>query len=500
MNAAPQLHVEAIDLFERDVRLRMPFRFGVVTLTQAPQVFARVSIRLADGRTGTGMAAELLAPKWFDKNPALSNEDNFDQLRLALAIARELYLGGTGESAYGHYTRHYRTQIDRGAARGLNALVANYGPALIDRAVLDALCRALQQPFHAVIRSNLAGIGASELVPDLSEFDFSTFLSQLRPAAHIDARHTVGLVDPITRDDQAHRVDDGLPETLEEVVAAYGQRWFKLKVGGKVAADVDRLARIADVLDRIPGGYRATLDGNEQYDGVDGALALWQTMAAEPRLARLCRSVVFIEQPIKRQAALAQPVAALAAFKPVIIDESDDGLDAFVRGRAMGYRGVSSKTCKGLYKSILNRARCLMWNREEGLADALYEGAAPAASAGLVPYLMSAEDLTIQAGLALQQDLALVSLLGITHVERNGHHYVNGMADLPAAEQQAFLAAHGDLYETSHGAVRVCIDGGRLAIGSLSGPGFASGAAPLWESMRAMPEPAAPRQPPAAAT
>jgi Enolase C-terminal domain-like len=498
MTTAPRLRVEAIDLFERDVRLRMPFRFGVVTLTQAPQVFARVRIRLADGRSGTGMAAELLAPKWFDKDPALSNEDNFDQLRLALGIARGLYLGGAPATAFGHFVAHYRPQILRGAALGLNPLVANYGPALIDRAVLDGLCRALGLPFHAVIRGNLAGIGAVDLLPDLERFDFAAFLQRLQPATHIDARHTVGLVDPITRAEQATRVDDGLPETLEEVVAAYGQRWFKLKVGGQVAADVDRLARIAEVLGHIPGGYRATLDGNEQYDGVDGVLALWQAMAAEPRLAQLCRSVVFIEQPIKRQAALAQPVAALAAFKPVIIDESDDGLDAFVRGRAMGYRGVSSKTCKGLYKSILNRARCLMWNREEGLADALDGGAMPAAAGSPVPYLMSAEDLTIQAGLALQQDLALVSLLGVTHVERNGHHYVNGMADLPAAEQQAFLAAHGDLYESSHGAVRVRIDGGRLAIGSLSGPGYASGAAPMWESMRAMPEPAALRQAPAA--
>ena len=498
MNSAPQLFDEGIDLFERDVRLRMPFRFGVVTLTQAPQVFARVRIRLVDGRHGEGMAAELLAPKWFDKNPALSNEENFDQLRLALGIARELYLGGTSDSAYGHFTRHYRTQIDRAAAHGLNPLVANYGPAVIDRAVLDALCRALQQPFHAVIGNNLAGIGASEHIPDLAAFDFTGFLSRLRPATHIDARHTVGLVDPITREDQAQRVNDGLPETLDEVVAAYGQRWFKLKVGGNVAADVDRLARIADVLDGIPGGYRATLDGNEQYDDVSGVLALWERMAAEPRLAQLCRSVVFIEQPIKRQAALAQPVAALAAFKPVIIDESDDGLDAYVRGRAMGYRGVSSKTCKGLYKSILNRARCLSWNREEGLADPLDGVAAAATTGGPVPYLMSAEDLTIQAGLALQQDLALVSLLGITHVERNGHHYVNGMADLPAVEQRAFLAAHRDLYETSHGAVRVRIDGGRLAIGSLSGPGYASGAAPLWEEMRRMPDPTGPRQPPAA--
>ena len=79
---------------------------------------------------------------------------------------------------------------------------------------------------------------------------------------------------------------------------------------------------------------------------------------------------------------------------------------------------------------------------------------------------MSGEDLTIQPGLALQQDLALVSLLGLTHLERNGHHYVNGMAGLPQAEQDAFLAAHPDLYEKSHGAVRVRIEDGMLAIGS----------------------------------
>ena len=59
---------------------------------------------------------------------------------------------------------------------------------------------------------------------------------------------------------------------------------------------------------------------------------------------------------------------------------------------------------------------------------------------------MSAEDLTCQAGVAVQQDLALVALLGITHVERNGHHYVNGMAGASDAEQAVFLAGYPDLY------------------------------------------------------
>jgi hypothetical protein len=96
---------------------------------------------------------------------------------------------------------------------------------------------------------------------------------------------------------------------------------------------------------------------------------------------------------------------------------------------------------------------------------------------------MSAEDLTTQAGLSVQQDLALVSLLGIRHVERNGHHYVNGMAALPASEQDAFLRAHPDLYERSHGAVRLKIQDGRIALGSLDCAGYASAAMPDFGAM-----------------
>ena len=38
---APRLRINDVRLLERDVRLRMPFRFGVVTLTESPQVFAQ---------------------------------------------------------------------------------------------------------------------------------------------------------------------------------------------------------------------------------------------------------------------------------------------------------------------------------------------------------------------------------------------------------------------------------------------------------------------------
>jgi len=467
-DCAARFAIRAIDLFERPVRLRLPFRFGVVTLTECPQAFVRVRIELPDGRDAVGAAAELMAPKWFDKSLALTNDENFEQLRVVLRLARDAYLAESGlDTAFGHFARHHDAQRAASAARGCNALLAGYGPALVDRALLDALGRALGASFYAMMRANLAGIGARRT--EFAGFDWVRFLAGRAPAATIAARHTVGLVDAITHADLARPVNDGLPETLQQVIARYGHRHFKLKVGGTIDADLERLTAIAAVLDRDAGEYVATLDGNEQYGDAAGVVELLMRMRERPELARLYRAILFVEQPIARSLALDVDVRAIAAMKPVIIDESDSELDSFVQARARGYAGVSSKTCKGLYKSLLNAVRCSVWNVE-------------AADDGR--FFMSAEDLTTQAGLALQQDLALVNLLGITHVERNGHHYVDGMAASPASEQQAFLAAHPDLYEDSHGAVRLSIRGGRIALVSLDVAGFASGALPQWAAMR----------------
>src|SRR5258708_7703791 len=103
-------------------------------------------------------------------------------------------------------------------------------------------------------------------------------------------------------------------------------------------------------------------------------------------------------------------------------------------------------------------------------------------------YFMSAEDLTTQAGLAVQQDLALVNLLGLTHVERNGHHYVDGFAGQGAGrtEQQAFLSAQPGLYEGSGDNVRLAIQSGTLDLSSLSATGFATRAHPDWQTLQPM--------------
>jgi hypothetical protein len=449
--------------YERPVKLRLPFRFGVVTLTEAPQVFVRVRVRLKDGREGEGVAAELLVPKWFDKSPELSHEDNFDQLRTSLALARRAMMGAGEHTPFGLSAAVESAHHAQCAKRKLGGLIASFGLALLERAILDAIGRLEGETIFSLVQANRIGLNDTT-APDLAEFELDKFLGGLKPAQSIHVRHTVGLVDALTRaETEGKRLGDGLPESLEEAIAAYGHTYFKLKVNGDLAADVDRLVRIASVLDCASAPYFATLDGNEQYADIEAVTALWRRIGEEPHLARLKSSILFVEQPIARNHALAKPVENLSREIAIEVDESDSAIAVFPLARELGYRGISSKACKGLYRALLNRARVAQWNSEVGAAR----------------YFMSAEDLTTQGGVAVQQDFAQALLVGATHVERNGHHYVDGMAGAPTAEQEAFLAAHPDLYASADGRARLAIRDGKVSLGSLyRTPGLAVGPMP----------------------
>ena len=464
-----RFRVLAVERYERPVRFRLPFRFGASTVTGAPQAFVRATIQFPDGGTQTGAAAEMMMPKWFDKSAVHSEADNVADLRQALSAAAEAYPSDrTPRTAFGHHAAHARTLRLAAEARASNALTAAFGASLVDRALLDALCRQVRMPFSRAMQSNLPGIEPELLAPDLRGFDIGAFLAKLEPRSETALRHTVGLLDPLEVGETALPAD-GLPRTLDDVIAVHRPRYFKVKLSGDPDADLRRIVRIAGVLDEALPAYHVTLDGNEQFRAAEDVAALWQFVEAEKPLIRFAAATLWIEQPLSRDATGRTDVASLAALKPVLIDESDATPEAFPQARALGYTGVSVKSCKGLYKSVLNAARCARWNAETGEAR----------------FFLSAEDLTTQAGISLQQDLALAGLLGLGHVERNGHHYVDGFNGQGAsdAEAQRFLAVHRDLYEASGDSVRVSIRNGGLRFATLDTTGYAIVADPDWSAL-----------------
>jgi len=456
-----RIAVRDVAFFERPVRFVRPFRFGAVVINDTPQMFVRVEIEVEGKGTSSGASAELLVPKWFDKRPQLSPDETVEELRRSLVIARDLYLSGSSfETAFGLHARRIAAQVEACAREDIPPLAAAYGPAEIDKAVLDALLRALGVNFFDGMAQNIAGIDA-RLSPDLRDDDIAKFLAGCRRLERVAVRHTVGLDDRIEG-------KGGVADAVENA----GARYFKLKLNGDPEHDAARLTRIGNELATLPHDCRVTLDANEQYSDLTALAALVDRLDHDSGLRPIAAKLLYIEQPMPRDITRQSPLGSLAR-RNLIIDEADDSYDAFPHARALGYRGISSKSCKGIYKSIVNATRAAKWSGERE------------------KFFVSGEDLTCQAGLCVQQDLALGALIGVTHAERNGHHYVDGFSDTPAPEAEAFRAAHPDLYVREGDSVRLSIHDGDLLTGSLTSPGFATGVHPNWSALSPLEPPKA---------
>jgi len=452
---APLIRLHDVKAFERWTPFVRPFRFGAVTVEGAFQAFVSVVVEVEGHGRATGMTAELMPPKWFDKRPERSADDTVRDLKasLAQAVANAGSLRGH-DTAFGHHAHLHGQQLAWARGADVTPLSAAFGVSQVDKAVMDGLAKVLGSSFVSVLAGNAAGID-NRLTPDLDPRAIDARLAALRPAPHIAIRHTVGLTDRIEGED-----------SLASELDAAALRYFKIKIGGDPAADLMRLEAIARVLDGRGIDYRVTLDANEQY-APESLVTLFALAEGDASLGDFLSRLLFIEQPLDRRVTFERELDPRLAARGVIIDEADDGYDSFPRARALGYRGVSSKCCKGFYKALLNGSRVLQWN---------------AGRTGGPDFIISAEDLTCQPGLAVQQDTALVAAMGLTHVERNGHHYVDGFGLAPEREAEAFRAAHPALYARSD-RIRLAVASGDLDLSSLYGPGFASGAEPAWSSL-----------------
>ena len=455
--------LEESQLGLRNSTTRIPFRYGTAVLTRCPQAVLRVLVE-CDGEMRQGFSGDCLPPSWFDKSPGKDFARQVDDMLRVIALAQRVFADAFAVKtpffpAWLSSQERVRRECEEW---DLPPLLASFGSSLLERAILDAACRRHGMSFAQAARLNLFGIVPGMVHRDLEGTVPSDWLPAV-PSASVHVRQTVGLGDPLTRDEIApeDRLEDGWPQAIEEYATRRGVRYYKLKVGNRLEQDLERLTRVAYLLESHLGAdYRVTLDGNEQYKRAEDFEALVEQIRARPDLATLWGNVLVIEQPFDRSIATSpghtSGLRALSRAKPVIIDESDGTLDAYPAAIELGYRGVSSKNCKGALRSLLNAG--LTWlHNGRGRQDLL---------------LMTGEDLCTVGIVPVQSDLCLAATLGLQHVERNGHHYHPGLRYLTEAERRAALAAHGDFYVEEHGITGPAIQEGRLNIGSLQCAGF----------------------------
>lgn len=470
------VRIRVCEVFQaiRNVRLRMPFRYGAATMTAVPVLHLRTLVESESGQRAEGWSADCLPPGWFDKRPGRTYVEDIDSLRFVVDQAVAIYQAAGLTTAFDLWHQAYHGVREQGFARGETGLTCGFGPALLERSVIDAVGKLCGTEVHQTFHQNLLGVDLTELHPELSGWRVEQSVGA-HPLDSLAVRQTVGLSDPLTAADlePCQRLDDQLPQTLEEYLLEIGLRYLKVKVCGDLAGDLERIKVIAALMDRhVPQRYVISLDGNEQFASPGAVTELLQTIAAEPALRRFYDCIAYVEQPMARQVALDPEVVRglpeLTALKPVIIDESDDRVEAFKVALDLGYSGIAVKNCKGVTKAVANHA----------LARRLTILRSP-----LRPYFLTCEDLVNTPSVPLQQDLATAAMLGIGDVERNGHHYVRGLDHLSPAEIEGCLDHHGTLYQPlgNSGCVSMC--DGLLDLRSLHVPGYAVAVEPDWSAL-----------------
>ncbi len=456
--ALPTLDLKQVDFRVLPMRTRFPFKYGIASLTALPHLVLQASVEV-NGTLAHGITSEGLPPKWFTKAPDTTFEQDLPAMLAVIENAVNVAIASPSTTFFNLWRNLYDEQVAWASAEGHPPLLANLGVSLVERALLDALCRHLGRPIHKVIRENLLGIRLGDVRPELNDLSLAEALPQ-KPRATIIARHTIGLGDPLTPDDVTDetRADDTLPLDLESCIRSHKLNYFKIKVCGQLESDLPRLRKLAELLGPKA---RFTLDGNEQYPSISAFREHWEVWREEDSLRTfLDGGLLLVEQPAHRDETFAPAVAADFSSWPerpcFIIDEADGSLDSLPNALDLGYDGASHKNCKGIVKGIANAATLAH-------ARAFRER----------PVHLSGEDLANVGPIALLQDLAIMATLGIEHVERNGHHYFKGLSAWPESVQKTILAHHGDLYHHHHdGYPTLLIENGLLDITTLNAAPF----------------------------
>lgn len=455
--------ITGASIHQIQLKTRMPFKYGIATMTEVPMVFVRIEAEI-DGTKTAGIASDLLPPKWFTKVPEDPLEKEISDMLQVIRKALSQALGQAADSAFDLWKLIYDGQSRWAEANNIPALLAHFGTSLVERALIEATCKAGNKTLGQALLSGSLGFEPGHIHSCLEGQSASSLLPKT-PLAKVQARHTVGLGDPLDSNqiDADDRIDDTLPQSLDQCIQAYGLRHFKIKINGDIEWDLDRLKNVAKCIEQhADSDFAFSLDGNEQFQSVTAFRDHWNILHAEPELETFFDHLLFIEQPLHRDVALNESLKSEFDQWPdrpaVIIDESDATIESLPQALAIGYAGTSHKNCKGIFKGIAN-ACLLEHHRRNGTQT-----------------VMSGEDLCNVGPVAVIQDLAVMATLGIESVERNGHHYMAGLSQFPERTREQVLNAHDGLYKTSEtGWPTLAICNGEIDLTSVNTQAFGTG-------------------------
>ena len=381
-----------------EIVYRAPIKFGGRVVTAATLLHVRTEVETRDGRRGQGFGSMPVGNVWAWPTRSTSAEAT---LAAMVELGRRVVREAGAYRGYGHPLdiTHDLAQSYAAAADEITraAKLAEPMPALAQRVAASPLEAAIHDGYGKALKLNsYNALGAEFVARDLAAYLNAEFASEYldrytlrEPKPRMPLYHLVGALDPLTAADNAAPLDDGLPETLPEWIAADGLTHLKIKLNGDdLDWDVERVVAVEQVAAeaqraRACSRWNYSLDFNERC--ADVAYVLDFLARVGERSPQALERVQYIEQPTHRdlKANPENRMHAAAKIKPVVIDESLIDLESLLLCREMGYSGVALKACKGHSDALLMGAAAQKYGMFLCVQDLTCPGASLLHSASL---------------------------------------------------------------------------------------------------------------------
>ena len=146
-NIVPKLSLQKVGFRVLPMRTRFPFKYGIASLTALPHLILEAVVEV-DGVATRGIASEGLPPKWFTKSPDTTFEQDLPAMLEVIENAVKVAKDVAPNTFFNLWRNVYEEQSSWAEDKGHPTLLANLGVSLVERVILDSLCRKLKKPIH----------------------------------------------------------------------------------------------------------------------------------------------------------------------------------------------------------------------------------------------------------------------------------------------------------------------------------------------------------------
>jgi L-alanine-DL-glutamate epimerase-like enolase superfamily enzyme len=387
--------VEVTHAFE-DFKYRAPYQFGGRTVSDVTLLNVNVRVRTGAGKDAWGFGSMPLGNAWGFPNVPFdvslgAMRTLADALRRITADCDEV--GHPVDLARALDPQFFRAAETVTRERALPAPMPPLATLVVASPFDAALHDACGKAFGVTAYETYGKAHMSrDLSHDLGPRFKGEYLDKYVPAKPRDTMpvfHSVGASDPLEAADVKQRIDDGLPNTLEEWIQRDGLIRFKIKLNGSnLPADLDRVIRTDRIVNRLLPARRVAdwkyiLDFNEGCPNV-GYLMEFMRKVREATPSGFER-ILYIEQPTARDLKKDRANVMHEASKlcPIVADEALIDLESLLLAREMGYTGVALKACKGQTHAMLLAAAAQKFGMFLCVQDLTCPGASLVHSAGI---------------------------------------------------------------------------------------------------------------------